>query len=339
MLMEIERRLRERVDDALRFKYGVYPDPVIQQRVDDEWQAMERVHTIEDVAMLYELILWLKAQNHLYYLRGTAGSSFIFYILGMTSGNPLPPHYYCPACHAVHWCKECLDGFDLPRNVVCEDDGSVLIADGHDIPWQVLFGYDECSPAYQIELPQDLYKTVQDHIVNENGHIMECDDVNKMMTYSRIRMTFGLDKHEMCKWDDSINFTFLQAKQLFSKDITAQLVSSADSFADVISCLGLTKSTGVWDKEAAFMNSNLGYAPSELIVFRDDIFRYLIEHGFTEKEAWFGMNQVRKGKGLSEITSDMRHAKDKWVLERCEKIKYLFPKAHCIEYVLWRLKY
>ncbi len=86
------------------------------------------------------------------------------------------------------------------------------------------------------------------------------------------------------------------------------------------------------------MVERLDYTLSDLIAYRDDVFSYLLAHGFPEKDAWSGMDRVRTGRGLSVVTSEMERARDKWVLNRCKKVSYLFPKAHAVEYLLYRLQ-
>lgn len=75
-----------------------------------------------------------------------------------------------------------------------------------------------------------------------------------------------------------------------------------------------------------------------MICFRDDVFYYLTEHGFLEKDAWRGMESVRKGKGLPVVNEEMLYARDRWIVARCEKIKYLFPRAHAVEYLHYMLR-
>ena len=153
---EVECKLRQIIENALYQKYGDKPDELIKKRIIDEWAAMERSDTVLDVAALYELVIWLKKNNHPYWMRGCAGSSFILYLLGITFGNPLPPHYHCPVCHSVQWETDYLDGFDLSKKKTCEQDKATLIPDGHNVPWQTLWGYGEHVPEFDIVLPKNL---------------------------------------------------------------------------------------------------------------------------------------------------------------------------------------
>ena len=63
---------------------------------------------------------------------------------------------------------------------------------------------------------------------------------------------------------------------------------------------------------------------------------YLINAGLDKKKSFQIMENVRKGKGLSkEDEADMRNLNiEEWYIESCNKIKYMFPKAHAAAYVM-----
>lgn len=67
----------------------------------------------------------------------------------------------------------------------------------------------------------------------------------------------------------------------------------------------------------------------------EDVFFYLRHHGFLEKDAWRGMEHVRKGLGLSILTDEMKCAEDSWKLERISRISFLPGKADIVEQVLY----
>lgn len=154
--LEIEYKLRQSIENALCEKYGDKPDELIKKRIIDEWTAMEHSNTVLEVAALYELVIWLKKNNHPYWMRGCAGYSFILYLLGITFGNLLPPHYHCPVCHSIQWETDYLDGFEFPKKKTCEQDQATLIPNGHNVPWQTLWGYGEHIPIFDIDLPKNL---------------------------------------------------------------------------------------------------------------------------------------------------------------------------------------
>lgn len=60
---------------------------------------------------------------------------------------------------------------------------------------------------------------------------------------------------------------------------------------------------------------------------REEVFFYLREYGFVDKDAFRGMNYVRKGKGLPVVTEDMRAAEDYWKAEYFNQIEWIPSKA------------
>jgi DNA polymerase-3 subunit alpha (Gram-positive type) len=62
---------------------------------------------------------------------------------------------------------------------------------------------------------------------------------------------------------------------------------------------------------------------------------YLIEKGLPSLEAFKIMEDVRKGKGLKQEYRELMytHGVPDWYIDSCEKIKYMFPKAHAVAYV------
>lgn len=84
------------------------------------------------------------------FVRGTAGSSLIAYLLGATDINPLPRHDYCPNCHQVKFKSE---GTPFDKDRVKCSCGTDPIADGFDIPFEsnlksVLSGYIQLTVSY-----------------------------------------------------------------------------------------------------------------------------------------------------------------------------------------------
>ncbi len=67
---------------------------------------------------------------------------------------------------------------------------------------------------------------------------------------------------------------------------------------------------------------------------------YLLEMKLESIDAFKIMEDVRHGKGLTEEQEKkMRdHDVPDWYIDSCQKIKYMFPKAHAVAYVLMALR-
>ena len=99
---------------------------------------------------------------------------------------------------------------------------------------------------------------------------------------------------------------------------------------------GYTHGTDVWLGNARDLITSKTATVDGTIGCRDDIMIYLISCGLPEKRAFKIMESVRKGKGLPDGAEEEMIAAGvpDWYIGSCKKIKYLFPKAHAVAYVM-----
>ncbi|HML38747.1 MAG TPA: PolC-type DNA polymerase III, partial [Bacillota bacterium] len=114
-------------------------------------------------------------------------------------------------------------------------------------------------------------------------------------------------------------------------------------FADLVRISGFSHGTDVWINNAQDFIRDGSATMKDAISTRDDIMNYLIHKGVPNKNAFKIMENVRKGKGITAEEAELMAENDvpEWYIESCRRIKYMFPKAHAVAYVMmsYRIAY
>ncbi|MBR1417069.1 MAG: PolC-type DNA polymerase III [Bacilli bacterium] len=133
----------------------------------------------------------------------------------------------------------------------------------------------------------------------------------------------------------------------FGTPFTIQLVKDTKptTFAELVKISGLAHGTDVWLGNAKDLctedeHGKIKVPFAKVIGCRDDIMVELMYRGLEPFKAFKIMEFVRKGKASkdpatwADFKKQMIDAKiPEWFIDSCQKIKYMFPKAHAAAYV------
>ncbi len=157
------------------------------------------------------------------------------------------------------------------------------------------------------------------------------DDRETVKIFTSLEPLKIVDKEFVCEVGS------LGIPEFGTKFVRQMLVDTKPStFAELVRISGLSHGTDVWLNNAQDLVRQGIAELKDVISTRDDIMNYLIYKGLPPKVAFKIMENVRKGKGLSPTDEEImaQNKVPKWYINSCNKIKYMFPKAHAAAYVM-----
>ncbi|MBE6965187.1 MAG: PolC-type DNA polymerase III [Ruminococcaceae bacterium] len=164
-----------------------------------------------------------------------------------------------------------------------------------------------------------------------NAREIPLDDPETMSIFTSIS-ALGIDE------DPILGKTGSVAVPEFGTHFVRQMLldTQPTTFDELVRISGLSHGTDVWLTNAQDLVRDGVATLKQVICARDDIMLYLIDKGVDPKLSFTIMESVRKGKGLKPDWEEemLSHDVPQWYVDSCKKIKYMFPKAHAVAYVM-----
>lgn len=256
--------------------------------------------------------------------RGAIGSSFVAYLLGITEFNPLDyniPFEIFAGFHddkapdiALNFCVEYQEkAKEYIGELLGEKHIGAVGKQDNDFWKLTILGHNFPS----------ILKKLQD-LTGVNFESIPLDDEDTLNAFKNVETHIMLGS---LKSGDNSNNKFI-----------SNLINTTNpcTFNDFVQIFGLKFGSGAWHNNAETLIKSRIATVSEVIANRDNIMINLINKSVVRETAFTIMENTRKGKGL---TSEQKYLMSNvgvsdWYIDSCEKIKYIFPKAHCIAYAI-----
>lgn len=148
-------------------------------------------------------------------------------------------------------------------------------------------------------------------------------------------------------WNDGMVYSLFEKAdtldiQEFDVDIVKDMLQriKPKSFDDLVRISGLSHGVNTWIDNGEKLLSE-GHSISELPTLREDVFLQLINFGVERESAFRIAEYVRRGRFYfdNDVTNGyikiLRESKvPEWYIQSLRKIRYMFPKAHAVAYVM-----
>lgn len=308
----------------------------------------------------YDIVQFLKKNNHSYLFRGNIDSSYMAYELGISNVD----------CYELNIIPEQCYGFDYNYNYsICFNVGSkaqsnVLKFIDKTYGDKLLRMYSvDSSGNISLNAVHRLYvidetKEYNTKVIYENGIGYKClkaEDVSNDNNIIRIipighfqndliddtlklikkhkNVTINYDNFNILNKSKYINqlcsYSYLNIDKLycfeFYNDNINELIKELKpkTYNDLVKICSLYHSTG---------NQENILVLNKLVSTRDDVYDYLLNNTFIKEEAFNISEMVRKGK-FKEISESLKDRLSNEFITKCNNISYLFPRGHVAAYI------
>jgi len=359
-------RLRKLCFEALEDKFDDKEKEAAREYLEKELHALDLTGGHFIFLQIKELMQKAGLRKYDVSIRGTAAGSMVAYLLDISEVDPIkldlkPETIYLNRLNreididlnipagkydAAHALLKTLEG--VGRAIDIEVDGE--LAGTYLLP-------EDCDPSETLTIKK---QPNGDEIVYYDSFFLlpqfykaDLKANVRMEVLSKLAERTGVDPADVPYYSDEViamfrsnegggSGSFIDLPDFASDRVKSMIRKlKPESFDDLVKLFSLVHGTGVWEDNGEKLFDENGIGIKELISDRDDISDYLLSLRIDRMKAFDISEYIRKGKALlkrpewSEYKKVMLEAgAPEWYAGSCEKIKYLFPRAHAAAYMI-----
>lgn len=305
---DADEKLRERCIKGLDERYIDQKRAKAEKRIEEELVIISRQGSASAYLTLLDVLDSVGFTTDDICIRGTAASSLVVHVTGLSGIDPLESR---PALYPEFY-----------------------------------FGYDGARPpAFEMNVSPELQDRLLDYYKHYSGeqHLTYRFDEHDQSLGVFIG-DFNEDEIITCYSIGVFRLLFRrmgERNRKLSDFVKEEIIGLCDpkTFTDYVRCYGLTHGTDVWEENMESLLRKGILLPEELIADREDVYEYLMKHGFEKRTAFEMTDEIRKGRicrdGWKQEQLEIMGEKEvpEWFIESCTKIKYLFPRAHAMAFL------
>lgn len=271
-------------------------------------------------------------------ITGSAGSSFISFLLGITGLNPLKPHYLCKKCKSTEFYSDNIyGGYDL-ENKKCPVCGSYMQGDGHDMPYELFMGTDgDKLPVFKFIVSNEARSKIIDYVCALSSYVnnltekppqSEYFSLSSILKWFNIRSAKYIDMLELLEKYTEIPKSHINIKgkevfSLFKNSASLGLNGNSpktlgifefgnsfiinmlekinpSDFGELVKIFGLSHGTETWTENGELLIEKNICKITEIAASPDDIFNTLSSYGIDSHAAFEISEAVCNGKIAKE---------------------------------------
>lgn len=315
----------------------------------------------------YKIANYLHKNNEYFILSGSLHSSYVAFELGINVVDTFKYNIYPELCHGIDYSKPysidfrvrpeliskvlaCIDksfsssrllhtssisnngkAFVLPgRRVLLMDKSlikeSVIVKDRRNVEHECLNDEEIVAKNREKLIVINILGNVPVAVINETFRKLK----KEILPIETIIKENPHIIEKLCHYYDDLNIEKCYLYE-FGKNYTNKIIKAVQpkTINDLIKVISVARGSIAWINNQEALIANKTITIKELIGSRDDVVDYLIEKGYPKDVSITIMKSVRRGQFNQVDKNDLGGISETFI-KIFTKIRYLFPKGHCI---------